>query len=375
MVTESLSPEEAERYRRHLVLPEVGPEGQRRLKRAGVLCVGAGGLGSPVALYLAAAGVGRLGLIDFDEVEVSNLQRQVVHGTSDIGRAKIASAGDRLREINPLVQVEGHAVRLDADNARAILAPYDVIVDGSDTFATRYLVNDACVLLGKPNVHGCVYRFEGQASVFRGPDGPCYRCLFPEPPAGDALPDCAEGGVLGVLPGLIGMIQATETLKLILGIGEPLVGRLLIYQALPMRFRELAVEKDPACPLCGTHPTITRLTETAGTCRTGRADLITAEALKDRLAQSGPVRLVDVREPHEAAICRIENSRLIPLDELAQRAGELDRGDDIVVYCHVGQRGEVAVRILKEAGFEHVHNLAGGILAWAARVDPSMTVY
>jgi adenylyltransferase/sulfurtransferase len=357
-------------------------EGQHRLKQASVLLVGTGGLGAPVGLYLAAAGVGRLGLVDFDVVDHSNLHRQIIHGTGDIGRSKLASARDSIADINPNVQVELHEVALSSQNAFDIVPGYDLVIDGTDNFPTRYLVNDACVLLGKPNVYGSIFRFEGQASVFWAERGPCYRCLFPEPPPPGLVPSCAEGGVLGVLPGIIGMIQATEAVKLILGRGEPLLGRLLLYDALSMRFRELNLRKDPNCVICGANPTIRELIDYEQFCGVapvsahsqGEADLDPTE-LQSLLREGRPISLVDVRNLPEWDICRIEGARLIPLPELEYRLNELGRDEDIVVYCKRGIRGGTAREILKAAGFSKVRNLRGGILAWADEVDPELPRY
>jgi molybdopterin/thiamine biosynthesis adenylyltransferase/rhodanese-related sulfurtransferase len=388
-----LTRDEVSRYSRHLLLPEVGVEGQQRLKAARVLCVGAGGLGSPAAMYLAAAGVGTLGLVDADDVDVSNLQRQIIHGTSDVGRSKVASASDRLREINPHVAIEAHAARLDESNALALVSAYDVIVDGSDNFPTRYLVNDACVMARRPNAYGSISRFEGQASIFASADGPCYRCLHPEPPPAGLIPSCAEGGVLGVLPGIIGTIQATETVKLILGIGEPLVGRFLIYDALRMRFRVIALRRDPDCPVCGTRPTITELRayEDVERCAPATIDRtqeerksmtapafagdITVTELKERMDKGDAPMIVDVREPAEFEICSIPGAVLIPLQQLPQRLGELDPSKEIVLQCKVGGRSANATAYLQRAGFSRARNLKGGILAWIDQVDPSQPKY
>ncbi len=380
-----LTREEHARYARHLILPEVGLDGQRRLKAARVLVVGAGGLGSPAALYLAAAGVGTLGLVDFDAVEMSNLQRQIVHGTPDVGRPKIESAAARLHALNPHVRIEPHPTRLTSADALALVSAYDVVVDGTDNFATRYLVNDACVLTRTPNAYGSIFRFEGQASVFAAPGGPCYRCLHPEPPPPGVIPSCAEGGVLGVLPGVIGTIQATEAIKLVLGVGEPLVGRFLIYDALRMRFRELRLARDPECPVCGDHPTIRELMDYDAMCGgpaappagAGTADLgedITAADLADRLAR-GDVAVVDVREPYELAICRIEGALAIPLGDLPHRLHEVPRDVDLVLVCRVGARSAQAAAFLRANGFPRARNLQGGMLEWIARVDPSQPKY
>jgi sulfur-carrier protein adenylyltransferase/sulfurtransferase len=376
------------RYSRHVLLPEVGVEGQQRLKAARILCVGAGGLGSPAALYLAAAGIGTLGLIDEDVVDVTNLQRQIIHGTPDVGRLKLASATDRLRAINPLVRVEAHHGRLTERNALALVSAYDVVVDGSDNFPTRYLVNDACVLAGRPNAYGSISRFEGQASVFATEDGPCYRCLHPEPPPSGLIPSCAEGGVLGVLPGIVGTIQATETIKLILKIGEPLVGRFLIYDALRMRFREIKLRKDPDCPVCGVRPTIRELrayedaecdvrrtSATTGDRMASRDDEISVTELKALMDAGQAPTIVDVREPHEFEICRIPGAILIPLRELPSRVAELDPACDLILQCRSGTRSANATAWLRHQGFAHARNLTGGILAWIDQVDPSQPKY
>ncbi len=370
----TLSIEELRRYSRHLIIPEVGLEGQEKLKSAAVLLVGMGGLGSPVALYLAAAGVGRLGIVEFDTVEDTNLQRQVIHGTPDLGRAKMDSANDRIAAINPHVRVEPHSVRLQSANALEILREYDLVVDGTDNFPARYLINDACVLLGKPNVYGSVFRFEGQASVFDAARGPCYRCLFPEPPPPGSVPSCAEAGVLGILPGIIGTIQANEAVKLILGIGQPLVGRLLLFDALAMRFREVSFGKDPRCPACRSHPAVRELIDYEAFCSSGAVAVpeVTPAELAGRL---GACTLVDVREPFELEIARLAGARHIPLGELSDRIGELDPGMDIVVLCRSGVRSATAVRLLLGAGFPRVRNLAGGILAWAETIDPTLARY
>ena len=350
--TAELSKDEILRYSRHLIMPEVGTEGQLKLKAAKVLLVGTGGLGAPLGLYLAAAGVGRIGLVDFDVVDFTNLQRQVIHGTSDVGRKKLDSASDRMHEINPFVRTDKHEVALSSENALDILRDYDIIVDGTDNFPTRYLVNDACVLLGKPNVYGSIFRFEGQATVFAYEGGPCYRCLYPEPPPPGLVPSCAEGGVLGILPGTIGLIQATETVKLILGIGEPLVGRLLLYDALAMRFRELKLRKNPECPVCGDHPTVTKLIDYQQFC--GILQPVTTEGdiepleVKAKIDRGDHFVLIDVREPHEYQICRIPTARLIPLGELPKRLNELNPSDEIVAHCKSGMRSAKAVELTKE---------------------------
>ena len=380
----TLSNEEVARYSRHLIMPEVGMDGQLKLKAASVLCIGAGGLGSPVAMYLAAAGVGRLGIVDFDVVDHSNLHRQVIHGTPDVGRPKLDSARDRLNAINPEVKIETHNVALSSENALELLAGYDIIVDGTDNFPTRYLVNDACVILGKPNVYGSIFRFEGQASVFATKNGPCYRCLYPEPPPPGLVPSCAEGGVLGILPGVIGTIQATEAVKLIIGVGEPLVNRFMIYDALRMRFRELKLRRDPECPVCGDNPTVTELidyeqfcgiTPTASAAEPTAGADTTVEQLKTRLDKDDGVFILDVREPQEFQICRIPGSTLIPLGDLPERLVELEGRDDMVVHCKSGVRSAKAVKLLHEAGFSTAKNLRGGILAWIDRVDPSLPKY
>ncbi len=377
-----LSQEELLRYSRHLMLPEVGVDGQKRLKAAKVLLIGAGGLGSPLGLYLAAAGVGRIGLVDFDVVDSSNLQRQIIHGTKDVGRSKLASARERIEDVNPNVAVTTYETRLSSENALEIVADYDIVIDGTDNFPTRYLVNDACVLLGKPNVYGSIFRFEGQASVFATGEGPCYRCLYPEPPPPGLVPSCAEGGVLGVLPGIVGTIQANEAIKIIIGKGEPLIGRLLLFDALKMRFREFRVRKNPECPVCGTNPTITGLIDYEEFCGVPTAAAapvaegeISVQDLKARLDRGERVVLIDVREPYEAQICRIAGARLIPLREVASRLGELDPSQEIVVHCRTGQRSERAAAFLKDRGFRSVLNLRGGIDAWARDVDPTMPRY
>lgn len=375
----TLSPAELVRYARHLTLTEVGVSGQDRLARARVLLVGAGGLGSPAALYLAAAGVGTLGVVDGDAVELSNLQRQVLHGTAAVGRAKTESARERLADLNPHVRVETHPVRLTSENALDILGRYDFALDGSDNFPTRYLVNDASVLLRKPYVYGSIFRFDGQVSVFAAPGGPCYRCLFAEPPPPDLVPNCAEAGVLGVLPGLIGSLQALEAIKLILGVGESLVGRLLLVEALKVRFRELSVQRDPACAVCGDAPTVTRLVDYEAYCGIGSATEpgqaeVGASDLFGRLAGSDGPLVVDVREPWEWEIAHIAGSRLVPLGELADRLRELDPRAEIVTVCHKGQRSLMAQQLLQGAGFQ-ARSLTGGIDAWAAEVEPGMARY
>jgi len=382
-----LSPAETLRYSRHLILPDIGIAGQQRLKAARVLLVGAGGLGSPAALYLAAAGVGTLGLVDWDVVDVTNLQRQILHGTASVGTSKLESARARLKDLNPHVQVETFAVRLTSENALDIIRAFDIIVDGSDNFPTRYLVNDACVLLGKPNVYGSIFRFDGQASVFDARRGPCYRCLFADPPPPDLVPSCAEGGVLGVLPGIIGSIQALETIKLIVGVGETLVGRLLLCDARRMQFRELALSKDPACPVCGDHPTVTELIDYEAFCgvgEEGRGTLTDAEGdgveieaveLKREWTAKPDLVVLDVREPHEYEIAHIEGARLIPLSELPGRLAEIDGRAEIVTHCHHGLRSLAALELLRGAGFANVRSLQGGIDAWSVDVDPEVPRY
>ncbi|HET6314127.1 MAG TPA: molybdopterin-synthase adenylyltransferase MoeB [Chloroflexia bacterium] len=379
---QTLSHAEIRRYSRHLIVPEVGLEGQKKLKASSVLLIGAGGLGSPLALYLAAAGVGRIGIVDFDIVDESNLQRQVIHGTSGIGTPKLESAKARILDINPNVQVDSYEYPLTSENALEIFRPYDVIVDGTDNFPTRYLVNDACVLLGKPNVYGSIFRFEGQASVFWSEHGPCYRCLYPEPPPPGLVPSCAEGGVLGILPGTIGTIQATETIKLLLGIGEPLIGRLMLYNALDMRFREVRLRKDPDCPVCGENPTVTELIDYQVFCginaqtERGETDFdISPRDLKSRLDAGQKLVLLDVREPHEWDITHLEGAKLIPVNQVTAHAHELSTADEMVVYCKAGTRSARAVNELRQLGFRKLWNLRGGINAWAEDVDPSLPRY
>lgn len=381
-----LSNQEVARYSRHLIMPEVGMEGQLKLKASSVLCIGAGGLGSPVAMYLAAAGVGRIGIVDFDIVDYSNLQRQIIHGTPDVGRSKLDSASDRLNAINPEIHVETYNEALSSSNALRLLGGYDVIVDGTDNFPTRYLVNDACVLLGKPNVYGSIFRFEGQASVFATKGGPCYRCLYPEPPPPGLVPSCAEGGVLGILPGVVGTIQATEAVKLIIGVGEPLINRFMIYDALRMKFRELKLRKDPECPVCGDTPSVTELIDyelfcgmtvepVATTSSSDSDEAISVEQLKLELDGDDELFLLDVREPEEFQICRIPGSTLIPLGELPGRLVELEGRSEMVVHCKSGVRSAKAVKLLREAGFKKAKNLSGGILSWIDVVDPSLPKY
>jgi adenylyltransferase/sulfurtransferase len=381
----ALSKDEILRYSRHLIIPEVGIEGQQKLKAAKVLLIGAGGLGAPLGLYLTAAGIGRIGLVDFDIVDFTNLQRQVIHATEDVGRKKLDSAAAKMKAINPHVQIIKHEVALSSENALDILKDYDYIVDGTDNFPTRYLVNDACVLLHKPNIYGSIFRFEGQATVFAYQGGPCYRCLYPEPPPPGLVPSCAEGGVLGILPGTIGLIQATETVKLILGIGEPLVGRLLLYDALGMRFRELKLRRNPECPVCGDHPTVTKLIDYQQFCgipkpqpaeetkvKEGEIDVTEVKAKLDR---GDNFVLIDVREPHEHRICNIPAAKLIPLGEFPKHLGEFDPQADIVIHCKSGMRSAKACGIMRQAGFQHVRNMVGGILAWSDKVDPSVPKY
>ena len=381
-VAPPLERDELLRYGRHLLLPEVAIDGQRTLKSARVLVVGAGGLGSPAALYLAAAGVGTIGLVDFDIVEVTNLQRQLLHGTSDVGRSKLESARDRLRDTNPHVKLELHATRLTSANALTIIREYDLVLDGTDNFATRYLVNDACVLLGKPNVYGSIFRFDGQASVFATADGPCYRCLYPEPPPPGLVPSCAEGGVLGVLPGLVGTLQATEAIKLLLGIGAPLIGRLLLVDALDARFRSVRVRRDPSCPACGTREltSLVDYDQFCGTAGGGGAGLdavpqIEPRELAIRRASGESIQLIDVREPHEWEIGHIAGARLIPLHRLEAAIGELDTSAPIAVYCKGGTRSALATRDLIDAGFRQVWSVSGGILRWSREVDTDIPEY
>jgi molybdopterin/thiamine biosynthesis adenylyltransferase/rhodanese-related sulfurtransferase/molybdopterin converting factor small subunit len=379
-----LTNDEIKRYSRHLIMPEVGMDGQRKLKAASVLCIGAGGLGSPVAMYLAAAGVGTLGMVDFDVVDFSNLQRQILHGTSDVGRSKLDSARDRLTDINPLIKIVSHNTAISSENALELFAPYDIIVDGTDNFPTRYLVNDACVLLNKPNVYGSIFRFEGQASVFATKEGPCYRCLYPEPPPPGLVPSCAEGGVLGVLPGVVGCIQATEAIKLIIGAGEPLIGRFLIFDALKMKFRELKLRKDPDCPVCSAHPTVTKLIDYDQFCGiypaaepapVNNATDISAVELKKRLDRGDRLTILDVREPNEYQINRIAGSVLIPLGDVPKRYHELDPNEEVITQCKVGGRSAKAADFLRSVGFKKVLNLTGGIVDWIDKVDPSQPKY
>jgi molybdopterin/thiamine biosynthesis adenylyltransferase/rhodanese-related sulfurtransferase len=377
-----LNREEFLRYGRHLIIPEVGLEGQRKLKSASVLIIGAGGLGSPLAFYLTAAGVGRIGIVDFDVVDLSNLQRQILHTTKDVGRSKLESAREKLESLNPNVKIETYEMRLTSENALDLIKEYDIVVDGTDNFPTRYLVNDACVFLKKPNVYGSIFRFEGQVSVFYADKGPCYRCLYKEPPPPGLVPSCAEGGVLGVLPGIIGTIQALETIKLILGIGEPLIGKLLLFDALRMKFRELKLRKDPECPVCGENPTVKELIDYEAFCGITPEQIlhqsgleITPEELKEKLENGEDIILIDVREPVEYEINRIEGSKLIPLSKLPEKVNELDQTREIVLYCKMGGRSARAVQLLRELGFTRVKNLAGGIDAWIEKIDPTMPRY
>lgn len=374
-----LTNDELQRYARHIIMPEIGMEGQQRLKAARVLCVGAGGLGSPLLLYLAAAGVGTIGIVDFDVVDASNLQRQVIHSTDSVGTRKTSSAAARIAEVNPHVTVKTFEDKLTSDNALRIFSEFDIIADGTDNFATRYLVNDACVLSSKLNVYASVFRFEGQATVFGAKDGPCYRCLYPEPPPPGMVPSCAEGGVLGILPGLLGLIQATETIKLILGSGDSLVGRLLLVDALSMHFRELRIKKDPDCPVCGAHPTVNKLIDYDQFCGVrGEAPISVPQIqpieLKRRLDNGDSVLVLDVREPHEYQIANL-GGRLIPLGQLPDRLSEVERDREIVVHCKSGGRSAKACEILRNAGFTRVTNLAGGIDAWAEQIDPKLPRY
>src|ERR1700726_716889 len=379
----TLSKQEIQRYSRHLIMPEVGMEGQLKLAKAKVLMIGAGGLGAPLGLYLASAGVGRLGIVDFDVVDFTNLQRQITFSTSDVGRPKIEAAKERLAAMNPGIRIDTYETRLTSSNALDLFRDYDIVVDGTDNFPTRYLVNDACVLLGKPNVYGSIFRFEGQATGFGYPLGPCYRCLFPEPPPPGLVPSCAEGGVLGVLPGIVGAIQAAETLKLIIGKGQSLVGRLLLFDALAMRFRELKLRKNPECPVCGAHPTVTKLIDYAEFCGIRGEEApapqttvpeITPRDFKARLDRGDDLYVLDVREPHEYQICNL-GGHLIPLGDLSRRVNELDSSREIVAHCRSGKRSAEAVEFLQKAGFRKIWNLKGGILAWSDEVDPNVPKY
>ncbi len=382
----SLSQEEVLRYSRHLIMPEVGVEGQEKLKNASVLLIGCGGLGSPLGLYLSAAGIGRLGLVDFDVIDFTNLQRQVMFGTSDVGRSKAEVSKERICQINPNVQVTVYKEKFSSENALKIIKDYDYVIDGTDNFPTRYLVNDACVFLKKPNIYGSIFRFEGQLTIFWGEKGPCYRCLYPEPPPPGMVPSCAEGGVLGILPGIIGLLQATETIKLILGKGDAMIGRLLLFNALDMKFREVKLQKDPECPVCSKNPTITELVDYEQFCGIGLGQEeatvsrdgiheITAKDLKTKMDHKENFVLVDVREPHEYQIAKIPGARLIPLGEITQRARELDTADDIVVHCRSGARSAKAIQQLQKMGFKRLSNLKGGILAWSDDVDSTVLKY
>ena len=380
------SNDEIARYSRHLIMPEVTLEGQKRLKAASILCIGAGGLGSPIALYLAAAGIGRMGLVDGDVVDFSNLQRQILHGTKDVGRKKLNSARDRIREVNPNVQLDLHDTLFTSANAKELVADYDLVIDGTDNFPTRYLSNDICVFLKKPNVYGSIFRFDGQCTVFAPHlGGPCYRCMFPEPPPPGMVPSCAEGGVLGVLPGIIGVMQAIEAIKLIMGIGESLIGRLVHFDALNLKFREFKLRRDPKCPVCGDHPTITELIDYDQFCGIPQAaaaeaaeapiPTMTVQELKQKLDNREKFVLLDVREPFEWDICHLDRAKLIPLGQLPSRMSELDSADEIVIHCKSGVRSAKAVRLLQEAGFSKLHNVEGGITAWAEEIDPSVPKY
>ena len=380
-----LTAQEVNRYSRHLIMPEVTMAGQKRLKAARILLIGAGGLGSPLGLYLAAAGVGHIGLVDFDVVDFSNLQRQILHTTNDVGRSKLDSAAEHLQAINPEIKIETYATRLNSTNAFELFDPYDIVIDGTDNFPTRYLVNDTCVLLGKPNVYGSIFRFDGQASIFYPPEGPCYRCLYPEPPPPGMVPSCAEGGVLGILPGVIGCIQATEAIKLVIGRGETLLGRLLLYDALAMKFRELSVRRNPSCALCGENPTIRELVDYEQFCgvlseQEVPAELderweTTVEQVKARLDRGDDFDILDVRNPEEWQICHVEGAMLIPLGELPSRVHELDPARELVVHCKSGARSAKAVAFLRDAGFLRIKNVRGGITEWATKVDPSLPTY
>ena len=387
-----LNKDEILRYSRHLILPEVGMEGQKKLKNAKVLMVGAGGLGAPLGLYLAASGIGRIGIVDFDVVDFTNLQRQVIHGTKDVGKKKLQSAAESMLDINPYMQVDQFDTAITSENAFEIIGDYDMVVDGTDNFPTRYLINDACVLLKKPNVYGSIFRFEGQSTIFAYPGGPCYRCLYPEPPPPGLVPSCAEGGVLGILPGIIGLVQATEAVKLILGAGEPLVGRLMLYDALAMRFRELKLRRNPECPVCGDNPSIHELIDYHQFCGVPNpkdvqpaapepvsgymSDTeIDAVALKQRLDRGDKFQFIDVREPHEYQIASIPGAKLIPLGEVPKRVGELDPSTEVVVHCKMGGRSAKAADFLRQSGFKSVKNMIGGILAWSDKVDPSVPKY
>jgi molybdopterin/thiamine biosynthesis adenylyltransferase/rhodanese-related sulfurtransferase len=382
----ALNQEEILRYSRHIIMPEVGINGQEKLKAASILLIGCGGLGSPLAMYLGAAGIGRLGLVDFDLTDFTNLQRQVAFSTTDVGRPKVEATKDRIHQINPNVEVTTYRSKLTSENVMDIFKEYDIIIDGTDNFPTRYLVNDACVFLKKPNIYGSIFRFEGQATVFWAEKGPCYRCLYPEPPPPGMVPSCSEGGVLGILPGTIGLIQATEAIKLILGIGDLLTGRLLLYNALDMKFREVKLQKDPECPVCSANPSITQLIDYEQFCgiKLGQEEAtvdttgipeITVQELKSKIDNKEKFTLVDVREPHEYQIGKIPGSRLIPLGEIAVRASELDTADEIVLQCRSGGRSAKALQTLRTMGFKRLKNLRGGILAWSKEIDPSVPQY
>ena len=380
-----LSNDEILRYSRHLILPEVNLEGQKKLKAAKVLCIGAGGLGSPLAMYLAAAGVGTIGIVDFDVVDYTNLQRQIIHDTNDVGRLKMESARDTIKDINPHVEVIGFEERFSSENAMGIVKDFDIVIDGTDNFPTRYLTNDVCVLLGKPNVYGSIFRFEGQASVFWAEHGPCYRCLYPEPPPPGMVPSCAEGGVLGVLPGIVGCLQANEAIKLILGVGNPLIGRLMLFNALKMQFRELRLQKDPNCPICGTNPSIHELIDYEEFCgirgeeapaqEVDQNEEITVRELKERMDRGERLNVIDVREPHEFAIARIPGTKLIPLNQVEERAGELNPNEEIILHCRTGKRSADALNRLKAKGFRRLKNLKGGIAAWSDEIDSKVPKY
>lgn len=379
-----LTKDEVLRYSRHLIMPEVGVDGQEKLLNARVLIIGAGGLGSPLCIYLAAAGIGKIGIVDFDNVDVTNLQRQIIYRVDDVGKSKAETAKERVQALNPQTEVEVYKERISRENALRILGGYDIVIDGTDNFPTRYLTNDACVFLKKPNIYGSIFRFEGQATVFKPYEGPCYRCLYPEPPPPGMVPSCAEGGVLGILPGTIAMIQATEAIKLILGKGTPLVGRLILYNAMEMKFREVKLKRDKNCPVCGDNPTIKELIDYEEFCGIGRGEEevtgdpnydITVKELKELMSNGKPVTLIDVREPHEWQICHIEGAKLIPLGEIAQRAHELDTSDEIVLHCKMGGRSMKALRFLHDLGFRKLKNVKGGIDAWAKEIDSSMPTY
>jgi len=381
----TLSNDEILRYSRHLILPEVNLEGQKKLKAAKVLCIGAGGLGSPLIMYLAAAGVGTIGIVDFDTVDYTNLQRQIIHGTGDVGRTKMQSARESIASINPNVEVIGYEEEFTSANAARIVQDFDIVVDGTDNFPTRYLTNDVCVLLGKPNVYGSIFRFEGQSTVFWAEKGPCYRCLYPEPPPPGLVPSCAEGGVLGVLPGIVGCIQANEAIKLILGVGNPLIGRLLLFNALKMQFRELRLQKDPTCPICGENPTITELIDYQQFCgirgeeaapqAVDTSEEITVVQLKARIDAGEKLTIIDVREPYEFAIARMPGTKLIPLGQIAERSGELDKNTEIILHCRSGKRSADALNQLKAKGFTRLKNVVGGITAWSEEIDPDVPKY